>query len=196
MPLVDHDERRRRIAEIAADVIAREGLDTATVRRIAAEVGYSTTIVTHYFANKQELLLSAYRLVANESKERFDAVISRDPGDLVACLLTLTASDEKGFRGWRVYVAFWEMAKCDPVFAAEQRLWIENALARIGDVIRSRFGDRSDLRTAAQSLIALAQGISVQALFDPQSWSRDQIRAALAREVEMVLGPRNGDRTA
>ena len=190
MPAVDHGERRRKIAELAADVIAREGLAAATVRRIAAEVGYSTTIVTHYFANKQELLLSAYRLVANESTERFDAAVARDPGDLVESLLALTATDDSSFRGWRVYVAFWEMAKLDPIFAAEQRRWIENALTRISDVIRAGYGERADIRAAAQSLIALAQGISVQALFDPQSWSREQIRVALLREVDMVLSQR------
>jgi AcrR family transcriptional regulator len=190
MPIVDHGERRQRIAEIAAEVIAREGLDAATVRRIASEVGFSTTVVTHYFANKQELLLSAYRWVAKLASDRFAAVVARDPGDLVESLLCLTATDTESFRGWRVYVAFWETAKLDPVFAAEQRSWIEDALARIGAVIRVRYGDQDGVRAAAQSLIALAQGISIQALFDPQSWSREQVRAALAREVEMVLGER------
>ena len=43
----------------ARAVIARDGLDAASVRRVAAEAGSSTTVVTHYFADKQALLVAA-----------------------------------------------------------------------------------------------------------------------------------------
>jgi AcrR family transcriptional regulator len=186
---IDHAERREKIAEIAARVIARDGLEAATVRRIAAEVGYSTTIVTHYFASKEELLLYAFRFVAKQSGERLDRVVARDPADLVGALLALTAVDESSYLGWRVYVAFWERAKFDPVFAAEQRAGIDDALKRIGIVARNRFGGREDLRTAVQMLITVVHGISVQALFDPDSWPPAQIQEALTRVVTMVLRP-------
>jgi TetR/AcrR family transcriptional regulator, transcriptional repressor of bet genes len=188
MQSIDHGERRQKIAGIAADVIAREGLDAATVRRIAAEAGFSTTIVTHYFANKDEVLLWAYRFVAAQAVRRFDQVVALEPGDVVGGLLSLTAVDESTRPGWRVYIAFWQKAGAEPLFADEQRLWSEHALARVGEVIRSRFGDRIDSRQAAQLLIALVQGISLQALFDPVSWSREKIRTVLSREVETLLG--------
>ena len=47
----------QKIAEVAVEVIACEGMDAATVRNIAARAGYSTTIITHYFNDKDELLL-------------------------------------------------------------------------------------------------------------------------------------------
>lgn len=185
---IDHAQRRERIAEIAARVIARDGLEAATVRRIAAEVGFSTTIVTHYFANKDELLLHAYRFVAKQSGERFDRVIALDPADVVGCLLALTAADESSFLGWRVYVALWERAKTDPVFAAEQRMGIDTALQRIAAVVKNRFGDRANAK-ALQMLITVVNGISVQALFDPEAWPQEHVRATLGNAVEMVLGP-------
>jgi len=186
---VDHAERRQRIAAVAADVIAREGLDAATVRRIAAAVGYSTTIVTHYFASKDRLLMQAYRFVAQQASERFDQVVAQDPGDIVGSLLSMTAADDSSRRGWRVYIAFWQKAGPDPAFAAEQRRWIEVALDRIEQVLRVRHGERADLKSVAQWLNALVQGISVQALFDEASWSPEQIREVLQRQVRMLLGP-------
>jgi len=185
---IDHAERREKIAEIAARVIARDGLEAATVRRIAAEVGFSTTIVTHYFADKDELLLHAYRFVVKQSSERFDLAIAHDPADVVGCLLALTAADESSFLGWRVYVALWEKAKIDPVFAAEQRMGIDTALQRIATVLKNRFGDRTNSE-AVQMLITIVNGISVQALFDPEAWPQERVRATLGRTVDMVLGP-------
>jgi hypothetical protein len=44
---LDHDKRRRDIAWITIDVIAREGLEAATIRLIAAEAGCNTTAITH-----------------------------------------------------------------------------------------------------------------------------------------------------
>jgi AcrR family transcriptional regulator len=189
MAPVDHDDRRRRIAEVCVDVIGREGLEAATIRRIAAEVGFSTTIVTHYFADKQELLLWAYRALAEEAEAHFRDVASRDPADLVGCLLAMTAADEVGQRRWRAYVAFWDRASRDRVFAAEQRMRIEGALGRICEVVRARNGGRGDVERVSRLLNALVQGISVQALIDPDSWSVEQIRNALAHQVETVLGP-------
>ena len=194
MSTADRDERRWKIAEIAADIIARDGLDATTVRRVAAEAGFSTTIVTHYFAEKQELLLWAFRLVAIRAYERFDSVVARHPTNIVEALLSVTATDEASARGWRVYLAFWEKALVEPVFAAEQRLWIETAMTRIAKVVQCGYGVRSDAKRIVQLLIAVAQGISIQALFDQDSWSQEEIRRVLEQQVENLLGARKPER--
>lgn len=148
--------------------------------------------MTHYFSNKDELLLHAYRFVARQAGERLDRFNTENPGDLVGSLLLLSAADESSFIGWRVYVAFWEKAKLDPAFAAEQRAGVEDARRWIGAVVRDRYGDRADGADAVQMLITVLHGISVQALFDPESWSQDRIRETLTMVVELILAP---DRT-
>ncbi|MDT7578857.1 MAG: hypothetical protein QOK35_117, partial [Pseudonocardiales bacterium] len=79
---VDVVERRARVAAAARAVIARDGLDATSVRRVAAEAGSSTTVVTHYFADKQALLVAAvedaYRAVAL----RMAAHLDGGPGGL------------------------------------------------------------------------------------------------------------------
>ena len=72
MSAENHETRRRRIAEIALGIIAREGIEAATIRRIAAEVGYSTAVVTHYFENKQDLLGSVLRLLGELNHGKFE----------------------------------------------------------------------------------------------------------------------------
>ena len=47
MPItVDHEQRRREVAEVAAELIAHRGLERVTVREIAAATGFSTTVVS------------------------------------------------------------------------------------------------------------------------------------------------------
>ncbi len=188
MLAVDHDERRRRIAQVTVDVIAREGLEAATIRRIAAELGGPTKIVTHYFADKQELLVWAYRSLAEQSERYLTEVIARDPTDIVGALMAMTAVDESQTLLWRVYIAFWDRAARDPFFAELQRTQINLALKRIAEIIRARNGEREDVESVSQRLNALVQGISLLALADRERWSPERVRGALADEVEVVLG--------
>jgi len=74
---VSHDDHRRHIADVTVGIIAREGLEAATVRRIAAEVGCSTTVITHYFSDKHELLLWTYRLLGEFGVEVTDDELER-----------------------------------------------------------------------------------------------------------------------
>jgi TetR/AcrR family transcriptional repressor of bet genes len=188
MAAIDHDERRRRIAEVAFDVIAREGLDAATIRRIAAEVGYSTTVITHYFSDKQQLLVWAYRTLVEQAHARFIAASQRDPADLVGSLVSMIASDDASIRAWRVYIAFWERAARDPVFSDQQRSNMSWSLEGIGALIKVQYPDCNDVDRVSRILSALVQGISIQMLVDRESWSLAQIRMALEQEVNALLG--------
>jgi AcrR family transcriptional regulator len=53
--LVDHDQRRAEIGEAAIRVILREGIAGVTVRGVAAEAGWSTGSLRHYFRNQHDL---------------------------------------------------------------------------------------------------------------------------------------------
>jgi TetR/AcrR family transcriptional regulator, transcriptional repressor of bet genes len=188
MLAVDHDERRRRIAEVTVAVIAREGLEAATIRRIAAELGGPTKIVTHYFADKQEMLVWVYRVIAERSQHYVREVVMRDPADIVGALMAMTAIDDFQTQLWRVYIAFWDRAARDPFFADLQREQIDLALKVITEILRARSGERADLDSISQRLNALVQGISILALAEKDRWSVERTRRTIADEVELLLG--------
>jgi TetR/AcrR family transcriptional regulator, transcriptional repressor of bet genes len=190
MTTLDHDARRRRIAEVVVDVIAREGLDAATVRHIAAAVGYSTTVITHYFADKHDLLLSAYHIMDGIAATRFKEVYGRDPTDLVGYMMSMCALDAADLGYWRTFIAIWDRSLRDPAFAAELRSWIDEALLRIQAFIKVLNPQCADPARIARRLFALTYGISVQLVFDPGSWSTEAVRQALTSEVEHLVGKR------
>ena len=94
MRSVDHEQRRLRIAEFAINLIAAEGLSAATVRRIAADAGFSTTAITHYFADKQELL-DAVQVAIERDRIRLQE--ARIVADLQARFLSLTTREREVF---------------------------------------------------------------------------------------------------
>ncbi len=66
----DHGQRRQQVARIAADLVAADGLAAATRRRIAEAAGCSTTVVSHYFTDKRDLVTATYREVGDRVAAR------------------------------------------------------------------------------------------------------------------------------
>jgi AcrR family transcriptional regulator len=50
--------RRREIVESCYQVIARKGLEGATLKRIGREMGVAPSLLMHYFSSKEELILA------------------------------------------------------------------------------------------------------------------------------------------
>lgn len=185
---VTHDDRRQRIAEVAFDLIAREGPEAATIRRIAAAVGYSTTIVTHYFADKQQLLLWGWRRLIDQAGERADAVLAADPDDLTGLLTAMSAADDVVLRDWRVYFAFLEWAARDPLFVEPLNDSMDGTVGQVAALIRRRAPDCADPVAAARLLMALVQGLSLQRVMQPDSWTSAEMRAAIDEALGRLIG--------
>src|SRR5579884_1412256 len=69
---VDHDERRAELLEAVWRVIARDGMEGTTIRGIAKETGWSTGVLSHYFADKGDIIGSALRLAYERIAARWD----------------------------------------------------------------------------------------------------------------------------
>jgi len=95
--IVDHEERRAEVAAAVWRIVSRDGLEAATVRRVAAETGMSTSVVSHYFAGKDDLLRLAFRIVVDRGRDRAIAD-SADGGRTRALLVTASPSTPSGAR--------------------------------------------------------------------------------------------------
>jgi AcrR family transcriptional regulator len=168
---VDHDARRAEVAAVAADLIARRGIDRVSVRDVAAASGFSTTIVTHYFTSKRELLLHAYRSAGTATEQRLVGV----DGVLGICEAILPL-DEPRRLTWQTWFAFWGAAVADPEHSARQTRrahYSRDLLARELD------GDQE----AARELLVLVRGIAAEAVFDPADWPPERQLALLHRTL-------------
>jgi len=68
MPIqVDRERQRDHVTSLAARLIAQEGVTALTFRRVADAAGSSTAIVSTYFTDKRDLLLSTFRAAASRT---------------------------------------------------------------------------------------------------------------------------------
>lgn len=72
--IVDHDHKRKIIAETAWKIIKTEGIERASIRRIASEAGMSTGALRHYFSNQDELLLFIMEYFLARGRERSENI--------------------------------------------------------------------------------------------------------------------------
>jgi AcrR family transcriptional regulator len=69
--VVDHNERRREIVAATWRVIAAEGVDALTMRRLADELGLSNGALARYFPSKAEIVGAVFSAAAEATNERF-----------------------------------------------------------------------------------------------------------------------------
>lgn len=77
--VVDHEERRRHIAEAVFRLVGQRGLDGVGLREVAAEAGVSMGAVQHYFATKQEMLLFALGHMTDRVLARLALALGPEP---------------------------------------------------------------------------------------------------------------------
>jgi AcrR family transcriptional regulator len=121
---VDHEVRRRQIAEAVWRIAASRGLQAATLREVATEAGVSVRLVQYYFETKNKLLADALhyltRAMADRMGERLRA-LGRPPGprDIMRiCLTEPLPTDEESLFQARVQGAYYSAALADPALVA------------------------------------------------------------------------------
>src|SRR5687768_630393 len=149
--IVDHEQRREELAAAVWRLASRDGLDAVTIRGVSAEAGWSTGALHHYFSDKEELLLFAFQTVADRVGRRVATAREEasEPLELARALLAvglpLARAQRLAYDAWRRIVA-------DALRDARDRGDIE------ADV---------DVEREAAALVALVDGLAVQASFDP-----------------------------
>lgn len=168
---VDHSERREIFAAAALRVIMRDGIAGLTVREVAKEAGFTTGALTHYFRSKDQLLIEASELSSRLVRVQMERAETTRPAieairRVVALALPLTA-ERRGY--WRIWVGYWERSGYDDDVARVMRLRYEEWRSRLGRMLARAQGEGDvapdvDIRHAAESLVALVDGIGVQVL--------------------------------
>ncbi len=182
--IVDHDARRRLVAEVAAEIVAERGLEAVTFRELADRAGFSTAIVSHYFADKREVLQVTYRHVVRGARQRLLQAVAADPTDVAAGLDALLPLDGIRRRDWKVWFAFWAVAAADADLAAVQRERVLRTREDIAGLLALLPTPPANGDTAARLVMSTVMGVAAQAVFDPDDWppdrQRDVLRATLA----------------
>lgn len=187
--LVDREKTRLQIAELALGLIAADGMQGLSTRRVAEAAGTSRGLVSTYFRDMRDLTLASFTLMFERWDAMFDEVEARNLGSvgLVELILPLDAERQAY---WRVVVAFYGAAMSDPEFVAIQKSINDRAAARLERLLAKETGSRRvtrEIRLEARRLLTSAIGLGVQHTVTGMAVPN----AARRREmVQMVLAAR------
>jgi len=203
---VDHEERRRQIAEALLRTAAGRGLHATGMREVAAEAGVSLRLVQYYFGTKEELLLAAMQHLAAQFGDRAMTRIRgketgsketgapASPRDVLAAILAegLPADDERRTFA-ELSVSYLALSLTDPALAIAPL--VKNSDIVI-DVIAAQLraaqaaGDTPghlDPELEAVSLLALSAGLSTSVLAGQSS--PGQAQAVIDYHLDRLFPP-------
>jgi AcrR family transcriptional regulator len=168
----DHEARRAEVSEAVWVVLAARGFGGLTLRAVAAQMGVTTGLLTHYFPDKRALVRHAVDVAEHRAQQRtLHASQQEGLSALRAALLDVLPLTPELAGMSRIWVGYWDGALADENLGMDQQRryarW-RSALREHIDAARQRgeVGDVDPENLAAISA-AFAHGLVVQALFDP-----------------------------
>jgi AcrR family transcriptional regulator len=190
---VDHDERREELLEAVWRVIARDGLERATIRTIAKETGWSSGVLAHYFTDKDEILVSALRLAYERIAARWELKLADLTGirALHELVLDNLPLDDQRELETKFLMNYWSRAIRDgdgvprPERRGPQLIDLLSELVREGQEAGEIVADEAP-EDLAERLLGLIDGFSLHALLDPQRLTRERQIALVQQEFDRL----------
>lgn len=184
--IVDHDERRERIVEIVAEMLATVGAEKTTIREIARQSGYSRGFIEHYFHDKEELITKTIRWINERSLKRVNEALDGKTGLAALRLfneLTLPITPEVR-NEWKIRMQFWGMAAVSDEHRREQskRIHVSEKII-IGYLEQAQKNGELekgiDLEPLAHSMLHRLYGLGCNAILRPSYFTRQRQLQAL-----------------
>lgn len=186
--IVDHNERRRTIARAAAEVIAEAGIEGFRLKDVGTKAQCTTGAIAYYYDSKDELLTGAIQYVAH-----LLGVDTLDPDiSLEEFVFNLLPLDEEGVFACKVWLAWAgrivHIVHSGQLGTTARSLFSAN-LNHIESILREnqrqgRVRDDLDLETEAKALAAYIDGLAINAIFSPEVWNPEQLKA----QTRLYLG--------
>ena len=165
------------IVAVTFDPIARDGIEAATMRKVATAAGATTGRVTHHFSSRVDLLVATLAEVERRRSSRIATHADLEPSArLKATLLELLPLDTARLDEQRVWVSLCTTGI--PELRDEVRHQTAQRDRVIGKLVEKIQGRQTD-NAAAFSLLALVDGLAHRLMLDTTTRPRRAAMQAL-----------------
>ncbi|KFF60013.1 TetR family transcriptional regulator [Cryobacterium sp. MLB-32] len=184
--VVDHDQRRTELVTATWRIIARQGIESTTMREIAAEAGFANGALKPYFSTKDDLLSFAFGHVFAETGRRMQEVTAGATGlvALRAYCHEILPLDDNRISEARIVIPFWQRALTDPAKATlHATAMLEWRRALHACLIEARHSD--EIHTSVSDddivghLMTVVLGAQITAVLSPTEHSPAQLVSQL-----------------
>ncbi|WP_438485505.1 TetR/AcrR family transcriptional regulator [Streptomyces sp. S186] len=165
---VDHESRRRRIADAVCRLADESGLEGVTLRDVAARAEVSMGAVQRCFRTKEEMLVFALTHIGEQITARVTTRLASSPAQSARTTLGHAATEvallqEQRRAEARVWLAFAAQAAVTPRLAAILRA----SYTELQDLFARLIAEATETATpqrAARALLALTDGLTTHVL--------------------------------
>ncbi|HEX7297597.1 MAG TPA: TetR/AcrR family transcriptional regulator [Solirubrobacteraceae bacterium] len=182
--------RLNEVDEAARRVIVRKGLRSTTMRDISREGGFTTGVLTHYFPDKDALIVGVFSSASQSWIEGVRASLAEaaTAQERLAVIVELAIpADPDERREWRLWAEMWSYAGWNTSFAEHiietDALWEQE----LGGVLKQAIGERLlpklDVAAQARILARLIDGLGLRSLLSGR-W--DEARATLVAHLAAI----------
>jgi AcrR family transcriptional regulator len=175
--LVKHDARRIEVTKAAWRVIIRDGLDRTSIRAIAHELDLTTSVVTHYFRDKDALMSFILDTINDHLETRQQRSITSKSGfqRLEQLILSALPLDDKGRSEWTIWMAFVGYAIGRETLLEAHRKRSRHNFATIAaefESLKAQHLIRADVDCLfeAKTILALIDGFGLNLVLDPENF--------------------------
>ncbi|MEU1781877.1 MULTISPECIES: TetR/AcrR family transcriptional regulator [Streptomyces] len=187
----DHEARRREVSEAVWRVLAAHGFGGLTLRAVAAELGATTGLLTHYFPAKRDLVAHALDLLAERTAARPRRAAGEGLSAVRAALLDILPLTAEATASNRIWVSSWDTALADPALSDDYGRKYARSREKLRDLIATaqRLGELppGDPERVAEGAQSFVLGLVVQALFSPTAFPPER-QAELLDDYLAALG--------
>ena len=191
--IVNHEKKRKSIAEAAWNIIKKEGIENASIRRVAIEAGMSAGALRHYFSTKDEMLLFIINYYLEEGKKRSQSKSwSENPLQAVEeVLLELVPIDEEK----KIESSVWWILALQSLTSdtlKEKKDEMTNGMYELASsmieilVLQGILSDSTNVKLEKSRLAALIDGLSIHALLRPDVYSPDKVKEVIRYHLETL----------
>ncbi|MFI6321750.1 TetR/AcrR family transcriptional regulator [Nonomuraea sp. NPDC050556] len=191
--IVDPEARREEVVEAVFRVVRRDGIEQASLRNVANEAGLAIGSVRHYFDSHTELMVFAMRAMSERVGARLMAHLETLPEDprkaAVAMLCELLPLDERRRDEATVWLAFAMAARTRPELQPHAAKVHDDMRRLVGRVLEGaqrlgRLPKDADLELETERLCALIDGLSVEAILQPDRIAPETMTRVLLRQLD------------
>jgi AcrR family transcriptional regulator len=147
--IIDHDQRRREIVEVAKGIILKGGFEAATMRSIAAEAGFANGALEALLP-KESIVAATFETVLHEHDLWLQASISAelDAEEMLRQVLVGTLpSGRDEIASGRVLLALWEYAMSNESLAELYQVHLARWRSMLVERMEAAMPARSATRT-------------------------------------------------
>ncbi|WP_010096414.1 TetR/AcrR family transcriptional regulator [Ornithinibacillus scapharcae] len=192
---VDHHKRKIQIAEATWKVIVDEGIEQATVRKVAGATGLSVGALRHYFASQSELLRFSMELVSERVMERAKArkySKGQDPLEFVTeGVYEVLPIDEERKIEMEVWLAFSAKVLVDATLRelsnkvyCDMHLGFKNVVLSLQALNLTK--ENLNLDMEVNRLHAIVDGMAIHHLLNPEQFTKENIIQTLAYHLQSL----------